>query len=74
MEKFETSRAKNLSSQSRSFLTFEARKTFTELRQAFVKTPILNHFDPECHIQIETDASDYAIGGILSQLTLDDSG
>ncbi len=44
------------------------------MRQAFVETPILNHFDPERHIQIETDASGYAINGILSQLTSDDSG
>ncbi len=44
---------------------------FTILRQVFVKTPILNHFYPECHIQIETDAFNYAIVKILSQLTLD---
>ncbi len=73
-EKSEASRAKNLISQSGLFLTFEARKAFTELRQVCVKVPILNHFDPEHHIQIETDATGYAIGGILSQLTLDDSG
>ncbi len=40
----------------------------------FVKAPILNHFDPERHIRIEMDTSGYAVGGILSQLTLDDSG
>ncbi len=40
----------------------------------FVETLILNHSDPKCHIQIEIDASGYAIGGILSQLTLDNSG
>ncbi len=73
-EKSEAFRAKNLSSQSRSFLTPEARKTFTKLRQAFVETLILNHFDPEHHIRIEIDTSDYAIGGILSQLTSDNSG
>ncbi len=73
-EKLEASRAKNLSSQSGSFLTFEARKAFTKLRQAFVEAPILNHFDPERHIQIETDVSGYAISGILSQLTSDDLG
>ncbi len=49
-------------------------RAFTELRQAFLKVPILNHFDPECNIRIETDASGYAIGGVLSQLTSDDSG
>ena len=73
-EKAEASRAENLSIQSGSFPTFGARKAFTELRQAFVEAPILNHFDPERHIQTETDASGYAIGGIFSQLTLDDSG
>ncbi len=44
------------------------------MRQAFLKAPILNHFDPERHIRIETDASGYAIGGVLSQLTSDNSG
>ncbi len=73
-EKSEASRAKNLSSQSKSFLTSEARKTFSKLRQAFIGAPILNHFDPKRHIRIETDASDYTIGGILNQLTLDDLG
>ncbi len=44
------------------------------MRQAFLEAPILNHFDPERHIRIETDASSYAIGGVLSQLASDDSG
>ncbi len=65
-------RAKNLG-QSGSFLTADVRRAFTELRQSFLEAPILNHFDPERHIRIETDASSYAIGGVLSQLTLDDS-
>ncbi len=30
--------------------------------------------NPKCHIQIETDVSGYAIGGILSQLTSDNLG
>ena len=51
------------------FLTPEARLAFTRLRQAFVEAPILHHFDPESHIRIETDASGYAIGGVLSQLS-----
>ena len=53
------------------FLTSGAREAFNQLRQAFIKAPILRHFDPECHIRIETDASGYAIGGVLSQLTSD---
>ena len=53
------------------FLTSSAREAFNQLKQAFTKAPILRHFDPECHIQIEIDASGYAIGGVLSQLTSD---
>ena len=52
-----------------NFLTPEAKLAFTKFRQAFLKTPILHHFDPERHIRIETDASGYAIGRVLSQLT-----
>ena len=51
-----------------SFLTSEARSAFNRLWLAFTKAPILRHFDPECHIWIETDALGYAIGGVLSQL------
>ena len=52
-----------------SVLTSEAKLAFLRLRQAFIEVPILYHFDPEHHIRIETNASGYAIGGILSQLT-----
>ena len=50
------------------FLTPDARTAFNRLRLAFTEAPILRHFDPECHIRIETDALGYAIGGVLSQL------
>ena len=33
--------------------------------------PILQYFDLEQYIQVETDASGHAIGGVLSQLTND---
>ena len=56
------------------FLTPRAKQVFTKLRQAFLKAPILQHFDLERHIQIETDISGYVIGGVLSQLTSDDLG
>ena len=56
------------------FLTSETKLAFTKLRQVFVKAPIFYHFNQECHIQIGTDASGYAIGGVFSQLTLDNSG
>ena len=51
-----------------SFLTPEARSAFNHLRLAFTKAPILRYYDPEYHIQIETDALGYAIGSVLSQL------
>ena len=66
-------RSKN-STGATGYLTPEARLAFTQLRQAFNKAPILRHFDSECHIRIETNASGYAIGGVLSQLTLDNLG
>ena len=53
------------------FFTTDIERAFTKWRQAFVKVSILTHFDLERHIQIETNALGYAIGGILSQLTLD---
>ena len=56
------------------FLIADTRKAFTKLRQVFVEAPILNHFDLERHIQIETDALGYAISGIFSQLTSNDLG
>ena len=73
------SKSKNLSKFKKTigsldFLIFKAKLTFTKLKQAFLKVPILHHFDPECHIQIEIDVSGYAIDGVLSQLTLDNLG
>ena len=37
------------------FFIPKARLAFIELRQAFVKAPILHNFDPKSHIRIETD-------------------
>ena len=48
------------------FLTPDARTVFKHLWLAFTEALILRHFDPECHIWIETDALGYAIGGVLS--------
>ena len=72
-----SSKSKNLSKSKKTesgFLSLGARKAFTKLRQAFIKTPILHHFDLECHIRVETDISGYAICGVLNQLTSDDLG
>ena len=54
-----------------NFLTPDAKKAFNHLRLVFIKALILQHFDLESHIRIETDASSYAISGVLSQLNLD---
>ena len=56
------------------FLTLGARKAFTKLRQAFIIAPILQHFELKCYIWVKTDASGYAISGVLSQLISDDLG
>ena len=54
-----------------NYLTLDAKKAFDQLCQAFTEVPIFQHFDPERYIRVETDASGYAIGGVLSQLTND---
>jgi hypothetical protein len=46
----------------------EAEKSFSKLKTAFTTAPILRHFDPLLPTIVETDASDFAIGAILSQL------
>lgn len=61
-----------LSSRS-GFFILRARLTFIKLRQAFTKAPILHYFNLEYYNWVEADASGYAIGGVLSQLTLDNS-
>ena len=48
-----------------NFLTPNAKKIFNYLQLAFIKTPILRHFDLKSHIQIKTDALGNTIGGVL---------
>ena len=40
---------------------------FSHLKTLFTSAPLLRHFDPNLTITLETDASDYAIGAVLSQ-------
>jgi hypothetical protein len=40
---------------------------FQQLKDVFTSIPILKHFDPSLEVIIETDASNFAIGCILSQ-------
>ncbi|MBW0498388.1 hypothetical protein O181_038103 [Austropuccinia psidii MF-1] len=50
----------------------EALSQFQILKEAFTTSPILSHFNPSLPTIVETDASDYALGAVLSQVN--DSG
>ncbi|MBW0507595.1 hypothetical protein O181_047310 [Austropuccinia psidii MF-1] len=50
----------------------EALRLFHKLKEAFTISPILSHFDPSLPTIVETDALDYALGAVLSQIS--DSG
>ena len=58
------------SNRAKGYLTPKARLAFIRLWKALSKALILQYFDLECHIQIEINTSSYAIGWVLSQLTL----
>ena len=45
----------------------EIEKAQKQLVEAFTTAPVLRYFDPEIPAIVETDDSDFAIGGILSQ-------
>jgi len=42
-------------------------RAFEQLKESFTSAPILRHFNPNLPTVVETDASDFAIGGVLSQ-------
>lgn len=46
----------------------EAQEAFENIKKAFITAPILVMPDPSKPMRIETDASDYAWGSVLSQL------
>src|SRR5882672_6472984 len=47
--------------------TDPVQAAFDSLKTAFTTAPILCYFDPSKLIILETDASDFAIGAIISQ-------
>ena len=47
-------------------LTPKTKKAFEELKMIFTTASVLRHFNSELLIRIETDASGYVIGDILS--------
>ncbi|MBW0495442.1 hypothetical protein O181_035157 [Austropuccinia psidii MF-1] len=53
-------------------LNEEALSNFHQLKEAFTLAPILSHFNPSLPTILETDASNYALGAVLSQVS--DSG
>ena len=48
------------------YLIPATKKAFNHLWHTFTQMFILQHFDPEWHIRIETDASGYAMSGVLN--------
>jgi hypothetical protein len=46
-------------------------KSFEKLKHCFMTAPILTHFNPHPKCIVEMDASDFALGGTLSQTTKD---
>lgn len=48
-------------------LSDEARQAFNQLKRIFTSAPVLRHFDPALPITLITDASDFAISGIVHQ-------
>jgi hypothetical protein len=47
--------------------TWEAEVAFRKLHKAFTEPPILQHFNPQKPVILNTDASGVAIPGILNQ-------
>ncbi|MBW0591294.1 hypothetical protein O181_131009 [Austropuccinia psidii MF-1] len=50
----------------------EALSQFHQLKEAFTTAPLLSHFNPSLPTIVETDASNYSLVAVLSQIT--DSG
>ena len=47
--------------------TQEAEEAYQSLKKSFTSAPILSHPDPSQPFLVEVDASQFAVGGILSQ-------
>ena len=57
-----------LAKKGQSFVWFkQVDTTFVRLKKAFTSAPILAHVDPKKPFIMEADASDFALGSILSQ-------
>jgi hypothetical protein len=67
LKKSETSRGKKSEGSAKWEWTREAELAFRKLKRTFTEAPILQHFDPAKPIILQTDASGFAIAGILNQ-------
>lgn len=47
--------------------TAKEQQSFEDLKQAVCTAPVLQHFDPTRRTIVETDSSDWTMGGVLSQ-------
>ena len=47
------------------------QKAVEEIKEAFLSPMILRHYDPALRTILQTDASDYAMGAVLSQIDKD---
>lgn len=57
-----------LTKKDRKFIWLkDAQRAFEKLRDAILEEPVLVMFDPDKEIELETDASDYALGGQIGQ-------
>jgi hypothetical protein len=52
--------------------TEEMMESFKKLKHCFTTTPILTYFDPQWECIAETDVLDFALGGTLSQISIDE--
>jgi hypothetical protein len=52
--------------------TSEIEKAFVNLKECFTTMPILTHFNPKRQCIVETDATDFVLGAVLSQKEDDD--
>ena len=65
----DTTKTTDLTGMKRKFeWTKECESAFRDLKQRFTNAPILRHYNPSLQCIVETDASDFAIGAVLSQV------
>jgi len=67
LKKSETFRGKQSGGSAKWEWTREAELAFRKLEWTFTEAPIPHHFDPAKPIILQTDASGFAIAGILNQ-------